>query len=298
MSKILVSGLVNLETTCAVNHFPIEYAPIDYNFFGVNMDVAGVGYNLAKSLTVLGEQVDLITMIGDDLPGRVILSELVDWGIPTAGIQKSLRQTPTSAILYDGEGRRRIYCDLKDIQEQSYDFSNLDLEPYDIVAACNINFSRPLLWKAKEQGRKIATDVHVLWNPDDEYNRDFMACADILFLSDEGLPKDPWDFLMDLEARYGNEIIVLGRGSQGALMYVKQEDRFYDLPASRPERIVNTAGAGDSLFSSFLCLYARNYAPAEALKLAQVYAAHKIGFDGAAKGFWSLEELLRQANHE
>lgn len=293
MSRILVSGLVNLETTCAVNRFPIDYAPIDYNFFGVNMGVAGVGYNLAKSLVTLGDQVDLAAMIGEDLPGRVILTELEACGVPTALVRKKLRQTPTSAILYDGDGRRRIYCDLKDIQETPYEFEHLDLTPYDLVAACNINFNRPLLWKAKEQGKKIATDVHVLWNPDDEYNRDFMACADILFLSDEALPKAPRDFLMDLENRYGNEIIVLGRGSQGALLYVRQEDRFYELPAHRPERIVNTAGAGDSLFSSFLCLYARNYAPAEALELAQDYAAHKIGFDGAANGFLSLEELLK-----
>ena len=38
-------------------------------------------------------------------------------------------------------------------------------------------------------------------------------------------------------------------------------------------------------------MYARNYNPCEALKKAQCYAAHKIGFDGAANGFMSLEEL-------
>ena len=33
MAKILVSGLVNVETTCAVRQFPVEYYPIDYPFF-------------------------------------------------------------------------------------------------------------------------------------------------------------------------------------------------------------------------------------------------------------------------
>lgn len=32
MAKILVSGLVNVETTCAVRQFPVEYYPIDYPF--------------------------------------------------------------------------------------------------------------------------------------------------------------------------------------------------------------------------------------------------------------------------
>ena len=53
MSKIFISGLVNIEATCRINSFPIEYAPIEYNFHGVNVDVAGVGYNLAKALTAL-----------------------------------------------------------------------------------------------------------------------------------------------------------------------------------------------------------------------------------------------------
>ena len=43
MSKILVSGLVNVEITCKVDEFPIKYEPINFNFFGVNIGVAGVG---------------------------------------------------------------------------------------------------------------------------------------------------------------------------------------------------------------------------------------------------------------
>ncbi len=34
MSKILVSGLVNTETTVKIKEFPIPYFPIDYPFFG------------------------------------------------------------------------------------------------------------------------------------------------------------------------------------------------------------------------------------------------------------------------
>ena len=43
--KILVSGLVNTETTVKIKKFPIEYFPIDYPFFGVNTRVSGVAYN-------------------------------------------------------------------------------------------------------------------------------------------------------------------------------------------------------------------------------------------------------------
>jgi ribokinase len=34
MNNILVCGLTNIETMLKVNNFPIEYSPIEYNFFG------------------------------------------------------------------------------------------------------------------------------------------------------------------------------------------------------------------------------------------------------------------------
>lgn len=32
-------------------------------------------------------------------------------------LKQNLKETPVSAILYDAQGKRQIYCDLKDIQE-------------------------------------------------------------------------------------------------------------------------------------------------------------------------------------
>ena len=54
MAKILVSGLINTETTVRVRQFPVAYYPIDYPFFGVNTAVSGVAYNIALALKTLG----------------------------------------------------------------------------------------------------------------------------------------------------------------------------------------------------------------------------------------------------
>ena len=45
MGKILVSGLLNLETTAKIRGFPINYYPIDFDFFGVNSTLSGVAYH-------------------------------------------------------------------------------------------------------------------------------------------------------------------------------------------------------------------------------------------------------------
>ena len=76
MAKILVSGLINTETTVRIKQFPIEYFPIDYPFFGVNTRVSGVAYNLVKALKTLDDDVKLVTMTGKDFGGDYIQSEV------------------------------------------------------------------------------------------------------------------------------------------------------------------------------------------------------------------------------
>ena len=291
MSHILISGLVNTETTVRIREFPIPYYPIDYPFFGIGTAVSGVAYNLAKALGTLGNQVTLCSMTGDDLPGQTVRRELEAIGVDTCHIKTVLQETPASVVLYDGEGKRQIYCDLKDIQETSYGFTQDICRDVDLVAACNINFNRPLLHAAKAAGKVVATDVHVLRDLYDGYNREFMDAADILFLSDEGIGDDYRGFIMELGDLYHNQIIVLGRGGKGAALYLPQAGQFHELPAVQVGPVVNTVGAGDALFSSFIHGYARGLPPLEALHRAQLFASAKIGYSGASKGFITEAEL-------
>ena len=297
MSRILVSGLINTETTVRVRQFPINYYPIDYPFFGVQSAVSGVGYNIALALTALGDQVRLCSMIGSDYPADFIRHELGNAGIDTQNLKRKLPETPASAVLYDETGKRQIYCDLKDIQETSYDFSESVLDDVDIVVACNINFNRELLDLAKAKGKLIATDVHVLSNIWDDYNRDFLNAADILFLSDEGIGDDYQGFLWALAGHYPADIIVLGRGGKGAAMYLRSENRIVEMCSVRVGPVVNTVGAGDALFSSFLHYYAKGFSPADALHRAQIFASAKIGTSGASKGFVNEQTVEQLCLH-
>ena len=291
MKKILVSGLINTETTIKIKQFPIEYFPIDYPFFGVNTRVSGVAYNLAKALKTLGDDVRFVSMMGDDFSAKYIREELANIDILTEHVKNNLKATPSSAVLYDDTGKRQIYCDLKDVQEATLDCGKELYEDCDIVIACNANFNRDLLRKAKADNKIIVTDVHVLGDINDEYNRDFMQYANILFLSDENIKGDYREFIMTLENTYGNDIIILGRGDKGALMYVKSEARFYELPAVAVGNVVNTVGAGDALCSSFVHYYAKGLKADEALMRAQIFASYKIGFDGASVGFATEEKV-------
>jgi len=279
-----------------VENFPIQYNPVRYPFFGVNSTVSGVGYNLARALSVLGDSVTLFSLIGRDPAAELVRKALKDSQIRDNFILSHTEQTAQSVILYDADGRRQINVDLKDIQEQVYP-EDMFLQVANqavLVALCNINFSRPLLRAARHVGKTIATDVHAISSLDDAYNQDFMAAANILFMSDELLPEPPEDFVCRVADRFGTSIIVIGLGARGALIYQSRDGILEHIPAVNPRPVVSTVGAGDALFSCFLHYYAKGYDPRAALRRAVVFAGYKIGAAGAAEGFLDEAALERQ----
>jgi acarbose 7IV-phosphotransferase len=293
MEKILVSGLINIETAVRVAGFPIHYAPVHYPFWGVRSTVSGVGYNIAKALTTLGQSIRFLSLIGSDLAGEMVLQTADKAGIPTTGCLRLLGTTAQSAILYDPDGRRQIHVDLKDAQGQAYPPAQFvaALAECHLAVLCNINWNRPFLVEAKAAGKLAATDVHAIHDLDDNYNRDFMATADILFMSDERLPVAPETWARQVQARFGPPILVIGLGSRGALLAVRDDNFIERVPVVTTRPVVNSVGAGDALFSSFLHAYSRTGDPYTAIRQAVVFASYKIGIAGAAEGFLTVPEL-------
>lgn len=295
MEKILVAGLINIETTVEINQFPIEYTPIDYKFFGVESTVSGVGYNVVKALKTLGAETQLLSLIGKDMYEEAIRSELKKEGIDSTYVKAILDRIPQSVVLYDDAGVRKIYLDLKDIQDKTYPLSDTKnmFRQADLVVACNINFSRGILYEAKQAGKLIASDVHVVNSIEDEYNKDYMTYADILFLSNENILGEEEKFIQEVAAKYNNEIIVIGMGSEGALLYVKADAKTVHIPVVNTREVVSTIGAGDALFSSFIYFYCKDKNPYAALGKSVYFASYKIGEKGAASGFLSEDQLLK-----
>ena len=293
MPKIIVAGLINIETTVKIDSFPIDYTPVRFAFHGVRSSVSGVGYNISKALKTLGHEVDFLSLIGQDIVGENIRAELDRIGISHEHVLGHLKETPQSAILYDPDGKRMINSDLKTIQETNYPLVHLNLENVDLAVLANINFSRPMLEHVKSAGIPIATDIHTISTLDDGYNRDYMAHADILFMSNERLPVSPENWVHQLWESYETPVIGIGLGAEGTLVAIKAENRIERIPAKALRPIVNTIGSGDSLFSSFLHSYLINKDPFIAMKKAVLFAGYKIGVAGGGEGFMTSEQLER-----
>lgn len=291
--NILVSGLINIETTLKIEKFPLNYFPVTFPFYGIGTTISGVGFNIAAALSGLGDEVQFLSLIGNDSQCKMVRESLKKHKIPSQNVLCQLESTPQSVIIYDGQGKRQIHVDLKDIQESKYDQKRFlsALEICDTTVLCNTNYSRNFLKLTQESGKMIFTDVHTLSDIHDPYNKDFMEAANVLFLSDEHLPCSPEEFVDALARTYHNDIIIVGLGSEGALLYVKKDNYIRRLPAVSVRPVVNTIGAGDALFSAFTHYFTLSNDPYLSLKKAIIFAGYKIGDNGAANGLLSHKEF-------
>jgi len=293
-SNILVCGLTNIETNQKIDSFPVVYSPVDYKFFCADSSISGVGYNIVKALSKLGANPLFFSIIGNDIYKDIIINDLKNENICTDYVLAALDQTAQSVILNDGN-KRKIFLDLKNIQEIKYPADNLKnvIEKIDIGVICNINFSRSFLKILKDNGKTVATDVHVLSDIDDEYNNDYIKYSDIIFLSNENIEGNEKEMIKMLSENFNHQIIVVSMGREGLFIYVKKDGQIKHIPAVYTREVVNTTGAGDALFSCFIHFYSLTKDPYYSIKIAAVFASYKIGENGGAKGFLTENELTK-----
>jgi len=295
LEKIIISGQVNVETTLKVNGFPIHYNAVNFPFFGINATVSGVGVNIASGLKALGRESVFAAIVGRDMQADSILADLQKREINTDYVLPLLKNTPQSIIIYDQDGKRQIYNDLKDIQDTDYPLQSFEeaANEAEVAILCNINHSRPFLKTSNDLGLLVCTDVHTIADPEDEYNADFMKYANVLFCSNEEIQGHEKEMAKEMHKLYSNELIVIGMGKEGALLFQGRTNRTTIVPAVKTRNIISTIGAGDALFTGFIDGYLRYKNAEEALKRAMLFASYKIGAAGAAEGFPS-KELLQE----
>lgn len=293
--KIIVSGLINLETTLRIDNFPLDYFPVSYPFGGINSSVSGVGFNVAAALQTLGADTALLSLAGNDCAADLAEAQLRGLGLSTETILRVLEKTPQSVIIFDGSGRRQIHVDLKDIQAAAYPAESFRRAAAnaDLAVLCNINFSRALLGEAQKLAVPVACDVHAISSVNDDYNADFMRASDILFFSDERIGGDAGEFALNLAGTYPCGIIVAGMGADGALLYERKTGVLTHFPAALTRPVVNTIGAGDALFSAFIYYHLKTRDAKFALARATAFASYKIGANGGAEGFLTETDLER-----
>ncbi|UOQ87746.1 ribokinase [Agromyces endophyticus] len=85
-SRVLVVGSLNVDATTYVARFPAPGETIAAH--GFQTALGGKGSNQAVAAHLAGADVELVARIGDDANGRLALSVLDGFGLPTTGVER------------------------------------------------------------------------------------------------------------------------------------------------------------------------------------------------------------------
>lgn len=164
------------------------------------------------------------------------------------------------------------------------------LSPYDIpletvkyIHKQNI----PIYLGAQGYLRHIQND-NVVLKPWKDY-KNFLKLVNYLFLDEMearvilGNSHDDCVEIAKILSNFGPEEVVITRGDRGVIIYSKKTvgKGIYDIPAFKPEEIVDPTGLGDTFMAAYAVKKQETDDPAKCGKFASYVATLKIGQKGA-----------------
>lgn len=277
-SRIAVVGVTSLYMSVSVDEFPIRYQSTRSPDW-LRVGVGGAGYHIAKVLQTLGDEVNLCTVVGKDLSGAFIRTELQGGGLLGPGVIDT-HASSLGIVLVAADGHRMGQPYLAMVNAVEYPPAALcqSLQDADLAVITNARFARPLLQHARQQGVPVAVDVHLVADADDTYNAPWLEIADIIFCSHERLrDMRPAEWVKSIFDRYpGCAITAVGCGSAGCILGLP-DGHLVRVPAVAPRGVVSTSGAGDTLFASFTHGWLATGNPVRSIERAVLYAGWAVG---------------------
>jgi 2-dehydro-3-deoxygluconokinase len=281
-----------------------------------SMGVAGDTFNAAyyaRAVLPKGWSVAYVTALGDDPFSGRISSFIAARGVETDRIREVAGRRPgLYAITLSGAERTFSYWRGESAAKQladNADWLRTALEKADVLYFSGITLgilspaARERLLDAlaerRREGARIAFDTNfrpALW-PDLEEARAAMeaayAAADVVLPTFDDEATLFGDASVEATARRiahaGVAEIVVKNGSEPCLVLVGGESAW--IPAVRPERVVDTTGAGDSFSGAYLAGRSLGLESFAAARLGHAVAAQVIGVRGALADIEVPEEF-------
>ena len=298
MGKFVVAGITQIETIVKVEKIPIDFHLVTAMPDSIHMSAGGDAYNESLALVWLGNEVSFCSMVGKNFDMNLINPPDRQITLWTEHMLKTMDDTPIEVILYDKARRQQIFEDIKNLRDVPYDMDRAIplINASDMVVLANANCCRPFVAEAAKAGKPIAVNIRNFRREKEQFNTDFLGSADILYFGDDSLDEDPFDFVKSIAQTYGTKIIILGQGAEGLILYDREQDIIAHYNTVKTNEVVNTAGAGNALFSCFLHFYLKDGDSVAAIKNALLFASYKIGYMGTSNGFMTPEQVEQWRN--
>jgi fructokinase len=237
--------------------------------------LGGAPANFAYHAHALGAQAQVITRVGKDDYGREIIRRFHAMGLPETTVQMDETvPTGTAKVALSGDGLAHFTI------QENVAWDHIAVTPEALVAASEAHaICFGSLAQRCEPSRNTIQHLVAATPPDalrvfdinmrqQFYSRDLieesLQLTNVLKLNDDELPRlanmfnltgSTEDQIGQLAQTFSLRLVALTRGPNGSLLYQKDNDnneaRWSDCP-SRPVKVVDTVGAGDSFTAALV----------------------------------------------
>ncbi|WP_431687181.1 carbohydrate kinase family protein [Hahella sp. NBU794] len=273
MSKsVLVVGGASFNTLIHLDNFP-QPQPQTLLAKGSYQAVGGTGAGKAFNLKQLGMDVRLHMILGKDEAGHAILRECRRRDLPCI-VELIDQPTEQHTNLMAADGGRISIFTHPSADEAPLHWSDLDpaLKQCDIAAVSILNYTRPVLARARELGKPLWIDLHD-YDGVNPYHDEFIQAADALFLSSDNFPD--YRVFMAQQVADGKDFVVCTHGARGSTA-LDAEGNWYEQDIAEGFELVDSNGAGDAFFSGFLYGYCQGWDMRRRLRAGTLAAAFCI----------------------
>jgi sugar/nucleoside kinase (ribokinase family) len=277
----------------------------------VGMSAGGDALNQAITLSRLGHDVGLMTLVGDDPQGTFLVRQCAKEGVDTRGVSVSKAlPTSTTVVLVDEDGERSCLSQRGGTADE-YGLSDVDLSliipGVRVVSVGSLFCSERLDIEALPEVLEAAKRVDATTIADFVPNLldttaadlaglfrmlDFIApsMAEAAQLTGKSDPDEAVDALLGL----GAQTVILKLGLEGAL--ARNRSVTLSVPAYSAN-VVDTTGAGDNFVAGFISGMLQRRSLRSCLEWASATAAlsvQALGATGGVRDAAQVEQFLRK----
>lgn len=267
--------------------------------------VGGDTLNEATILTRLGHRVRMISCIGDDAPGNMILEHCRENKIDTTWLKRDKNKSTAINVGLIWEDGERTFINNKSGSLWTYGPEDVDLSGISdgkILSFASI-FNNPLLdgqfmlslfQRAASQGMTICADMVAAKRGETLADiQEALGLVDYFFPNYDEAARltGKWeiDEIADVLLSLGVKNVVLKIGKQGCLL--KNRKKRVIIPAYPDANCIDTTGAGDNFASGFICGLLEGQPLEECAQMANCAASLAIEAVGATRGVQSRQQV-------
>ncbi|MES2828047.1 MAG: carbohydrate kinase [Bacteroidota bacterium] len=276
------------------------FGEVLWDIFPTGARAGGAPFNVAYNLMRMGVNSRMISRVGEDDLGNVLLNKVAGWNIPIADIQRDSNYATGTVLATIDEHNEAHYDIIAPVAWDYIEFredyrekiAHADAFVFGSLVARN-EVSRNTLFELLELAKYKVFDVNIRMPffslP---VAKDLLAVSDMVKMNKAEL-KDILDFLGKeytyeqdgvnfVQDQFNITEVIISKGSKGASYYIN--DEHYELPAVQVT-VQDTVGSGDSFLAGFLSKKLFGGSAEQAIKQAGALGAFITSKEGACPDY-------------